>query len=92
MLHDSAVVVQAEDVYSRPIRVPWPLLPSMQHYVIAFGKDPQKVDALAGKFPRHPLKILDKCLLTIAHYGIVLYADIPNILLDCFGRTGMVKH
>lgn len=92
VLHDFGVVVQAEDIYSGPIRIAWPLLPRMQHHVIAFGKGAHKVDALAGIFPCHPFKIFDKRLLTIAHYGIVLYVYISNVLMDGFGWTGIIKH
>jgi hypothetical protein len=64
----------------------------MKHHVVAFRNGAHEVDALARVLLRHPLEVLDECLLAIGHAGIVLNIDITGERGDRFRRPTLIEH
>src|SRR5688500_19939178 len=91
MLHDLAVVIQAENINARPITVARPLLQAMEDDILALRDHSREVDALARIFPRHARKVVDESLLAVGHAGIVLNIDVPDVSLDRFGGLALIE-
>jgi hypothetical protein len=92
MLHDLAVLVQAENINPRPVRASRPSLITMQLRVVAFCNHGLEFDALPRIIPRHHSELIDERLLSIRSHRIVLQADASRILLDCLGWLVLVEH
>ena len=92
MFDDLAVVVELEDVHTRPVVITRPLLETVQHDVVAFGDDPLELNPLPWVLLRHASEVLDERLLAVRHAGIVLDVRIADVLMDgtlpwlCFSR------
>ena len=92
VLDDLAVVVQPENVDTRPGMVAWPVLPAVQDDKVAFGDSADEIDALVGELTSCVLKVIDKGLLAIAHARIVLDVFCTNVALDGVTRTRLIEH
>jgi hypothetical protein len=73
VLDDFAIVIEAKNIHTCPVPIfiGWPLLVAMQDHVIAFGKYPFEVDALARVLLCHFLEVRNECFLAIHNMGIV---------------------
>ena len=92
VLYDFSVLIDPEDIGSRPRMVPRPLLPTMQDYVVAFGDDPKDLDFLAGVLAGRFLEVVDETLLAVADARIVLDILGSRVLLDRLARLALIEH
>ena len=46
MLYDLAVVIEAEDVHTSPVRVAWPLLVAVQYDVVPLSDHPFEMESI----------------------------------------------
>jgi hypothetical protein len=92
VLDNFPVVVEPKDIDSRVIIVPWPLLMTMQHDVVAISEGTFELNSLARVLGGHPLEVLDKRLFAVGDIWVVLNVSIAGILLDRLARLALIKH
>lgn len=92
MFDDFPIVIEPENINACPIRIPWPLLVTVQDNVIPLGNHSFEVDSLSRVLLRHAREILNKRLLAISHAWIVLDIDLSRVSLDSFGWLILVEH
>jgi hypothetical protein len=80
VLDDLALVVEPEDVYPRPVRLPGPRLEAVEDHVRPLGDRSLHVDALVGELRRHALEERDERHLAVGeNVGIArLYASLTR--------------
>src|SRR5439155_20013932 len=62
VFNDFAVVIESKNIDAGPIGVPRPLLITMQDHVVAFGKDPFEMHALAWILLSHSGEVVNEGL------------------------------
>jgi hypothetical protein len=75
-----------------PIFVGWPRLVAMRDHVIAFGKYPLEVDALARVLLCYFLEVRNECFLAIHKMGIALPVHGARVSLDRLSWLALVEY
>jgi hypothetical protein len=92
VLHDLALIIEAEDVDSGPQMITGPILATMKDHVIAFGDHPFEFHSLAGVIASGFLEICDEPFFAISDTRIVLDVLLSRIPLDRLPRATLIEH